>query len=213
MIRGTVAKTYTRDWQGDDGKVILHSFQLQGDNRYFRTGTDRLVAEGDYITFDIEGNNNVVGHTLEKGKAQPPQTAPRASAPASGGYGRGNWNKGGGGGNAAASKPKSTENWDARAKYWDDKEKRDIEVVEPRITFSSAQSCAIEVVKAALEKDILAFGNASKGAKLGMLLDYVDEVTARFYNQRMNVGAALENIAATDEAGDGAEAPEADDNE
>lgn len=190
MIRGTVAKTYTRDWEGDDGKVILHSFQLQGDKRYFRTGTDRLVGEGDYITFEIEGNNNVVGHTLEKGKAQV-QSAPAPAASSSGGYGRGNWNNRGGGNSA---KPKATENFEARAEYWQAKEKRDIEVVEPRITFSAAQRDAIEIVKAALDKDLLAFGNASKGAKLDMLLDFVDEVTARFYHQRMEAAKTAESL-------------------
>lgn len=193
MIRGTVAKTYTKDWKADDGTVVLHSFQLQGDKRYFRTGTDRLVAEGDYITFDVEGNNNVVAYTLEKGKVKTVQAPP--AEPTASGRPAPKW---GGGFN----KPKSSENFEARAQYWENKEKRDIEVIEPRITFSAAQRDAIEVVRAALDKDLLAFGNASKGAKLDMLLNFVDEVTARFYAQRMDaaaVGSAMIASASEDE--------------
>jgi hypothetical protein len=199
LIRGTVAKTYTRDWQGDDGEVILHSFQLQGDKRYFRTGTDQLVAQGDYITFDIEGNNNVVPHTLEKGKAQT-AVAPK---PASGGsYGRSSWG-GGGKGSAATAKPKS--DYENKQAYWDDKEKRDIdrerrqhEVIEPRITFSSSQRDAIDVVKMALDKDMLSFGNANKAAKYGMLLDYIDEVAARFYAQRINAAETVKGLGSSE---------------
>jgi hypothetical protein len=210
LIRGTVAKTYTRDWQGDDGEVVLHSFQLQGDRRYFRTGTDMLVSQGDYITFDIEGNNEVVPHTLEKGKAQT-QVAPK---PASGGsYGRSNWgNRGNGSASASPAKPKSTENFEARAAYWDAKEKRDIEVVEPRITFAAAQRDAIEIVRIALEKDMLAFGNANKGAKLGMLLDFVDETTARFYAQRINAAETVKGLGGNDDGG-GAAAKDQNDDE
>lgn len=70
--------------------------------------------------------------------------------------------------------------------YWEEKQKHDREVVEPRITFASSQRDAIELVTAALANDCLSFGNTAKGAKLDLLLKYVDEVTAVFYQQRMN---------------------------
>lgn len=166
---------------------MLHSFQLNGDKRYFRTGTDQLVSEGDYITFDVAGNNTVVAESLQKGKAQPAQNAPK---PQGGGY------KSWGGGKFAA-KPgaaKSSENFEARQKYWENKEQRDIAVVEPRITFSAAQRDAIEIIRVALDKDLLSFGNAAKSAKLPMLLDFVDEVTARFYAQRMSAAETMEKL-------------------
>jgi len=181
-----VSKTYTRDWDGEDGTVVLHSFQLNGDKRYFRTGTDQLVSEGDYITFDIAGNNTVVPESLQKGKAQPAQTAPKPAGTGTGWGGRKTFDK-----PAAAGK---SENFEARQKYWEDKERRDIEVVEPRITFSAAQRDAIEIVKVALEKDLLSFGNAAKAAKLPMLLDFVDEVTARFYAQRIDAAATAAQL-------------------
>lgn len=181
-IKGTVAKTYEREWSGNDGNVILHSFQLQGDKRYFRSGTDKLVSEGEAVSFDIEGNNQVVASSLTKMRAE------TQAAPAPGGYTQGR------GRNSWGGTPKSTENFEARQKYWENKELRDIEVVEPRITFSAAQRDAIEVIKIAMENDALAFGNASKGAKLGMILDFVDEVTARFYSQRINAAETVKSL-------------------
>ena len=91
-------------------------------------------------------------------------------------------------------KPKTTENFEARQKYWENKEARDAEVVEPRITFSASQRDAIEVIRIAMEHEALAFGNASKGAKLGMILDFVDEVTARFYAQRIDAANTVKTM-------------------
>ena len=182
-IRGTVAKTYERDWTGPEGNVILHSFQLQGDKRFFRSGTDKLVNEGESISFDVTGNNQVVPSSITKLRQE------TQSAPAVGGYTQGKPRAAWGGGGA-----KSSENFEARQKYWENKEARDIEVVEPRITFSAAQRDAIEVIKLAIENDALAFGNASKGAKLGMILDFVDEVTARFYSQRINAAETVQGL-------------------
>jgi hypothetical protein len=185
LIKGTVSKTFEKDWDGRDGKVVLHSFQLQGDQRYFRTGTDRLFSQGDAVQFEIGNNNTVVGDSVVKLEASV-QTAPPA---ATGGGGQRSWSGGGG------YKAKQAE----KDAYWSDKEARDIErerrqheIVEPRITWSSARTAAIDVVGLALQHDAIAFGNAAKGAKLGMILDFVDEVSARFYSQSM---AAAETAA------------------
>lgn len=182
-IKGTVEKTFEKEWPGQDGTVILHSFQIQGDRRYFRTGTDKLFARGDTIQFDIGGNNTVVTDSVVRLAAEV-AVAPPAAAPASGGYNRPAW----------GGKPKTTENLEARQKYWENKELRDIEVVEPRITWSSSRTAAIEVIGLALQHDALAFGNAGKGAKLGMILDFVDEVAARFYHQSMAAAETADNM-------------------
>jgi hypothetical protein len=199
LIKGTVAKTFEKEWPGQDGTVILHSFQIQGDKRYFRTGTDKLFSQGDSIQFDVEGNNQVVTDSVVKLAAQV-ATAP---APATGGYQRPAWQGGG--------KPKTTENFEARQKYWENKELRDIEVVEPRITWSSSRTAAIEVIGLALQHDAIAFGNAAKGAKLGMILDFVDEVAARFYHQSMaaaETAAGLEGAVGKEPAKKGAASDE-----
>lgn len=177
-IKGTVARTYEKDWNGEDGKIVLHSFQLQGDKRYFRSGTTKMVSEGDAVTFDITGNNQLVEASLVKREGEV-AAAPRA------GYTRPAW----------GGKPKTTENFEARQAYWENKERRDVEVVEPRITLSAAQRDAIEVVNIAMRHDALAFGNAAKGAKLGMILDFVDEVAARFYSQRINAAQTADGFA------------------
>lgn len=179
-VKGTVSNTYEKEWAGQDGPVILHSFQLQGDKRYFRTGTSKVVSRGEAVAFDVEGNNNLREGSLTKMEnSTQAAPAPRAA-----------WNGGG--------KPKATENFEARQQYWTNKEARDIEVVEPRITWSSARTAAIEVIGLALQHDALAFGNASKGAKLGMILDFVDEVAARFYHQSMSAAdTAAEVLSST----------------
>lgn len=193
-IKGTVQQTYEKEWNGQDGKVILHSFQLQGDKRYFRTGTSKLVGARDTISFDVEGNNNVLESSLTKLEREV-QTAP---APQGNSYGSAGGRPSSWGGGAA--KAKSTENFEARQQYWTNKEQRDIEVVEPRITWSASRSAAIEVIGLALQHDALAFGNASKGAKLGLILDYVDEVAARFYHQSMNAAESADEAQAKADA-------------
>lgn len=179
-IKGTVSRTYEKAWPDDDGhEVILHSFQLQGDKRYFRSGTVKVVAEGEAVSFDTTGNNTVVPESLVKRAAETTQ-APKPAYTARPAWG---------------GKPKTTENFEARQAYWENKERRDVEVVEPRITLSAAQRDAIEVVNIAMRHEALAFGNASKGAKLGMILDFVDEIAARFYSQRINAAQTAEGFA------------------
>lgn len=150
--------------------VVLHSFLLDGDSAFYRTGEDKLCNEGDFITFDVDHKNNC--KDVRKAQGEPPASAPAPAPRSNGGFKP----RGGGG---------------ARNEYWEDKAKRDIEVVEPRITWASATSDAVKLVTAALEHDLLSFGNANKGAKLGLLLEYVDQVTARFAVERFN---AAENL-------------------
>lgn len=185
---GVVSKVYTRDWDGRDGPIVLHSFQLEGDRTYYRTGEEQIADEGDFLTFEADGKGNVDHASVEKGTA-PPKKAASPQVPVqqsrSGGFKKGNWgNKGGGG---------------AKDKYWEDKEKHQIEVVEPRITWASAQSDAVALVTAALQHDILSFGNANKAAKLGLLLDFVDQITARFATQRFNAASLLKDALALSE--------------
>lgn len=187
MVKGTVEKTFEKEWDGKDGKVLLHSFQLAGDKRYFRTGTSKLVSPREAIQFDIGANNNVVEESLVKLEASAQQAPPVAPS--------------GGGCRSWGGKPKTTENFEARQAYWENKERRDIEVVEPRITWSSARTAAIEVVGLALQHDLLAFGNAAKSAKLDLLLGYVDRVAGRFYAQSMQAADTAAGLAEDEAAG------------
>lgn len=202
---GVVSRVYAKEWEGRDGPTTLHSFQIKGDNRYFRTGEKALVREGDTVSFgfDARGNVSDLVHVPST------QTSESRPGPGTGQVPteRPKWggNRGGGGGYNKRPAAQS-ENWEARKEYWDDKEKRDIErerrqqeVVEPRITWSSAQSDAVVLVCAALEHDLLSFGNANKSAKLGLLLDYVDQVTQRFASQRLNAAELLARVSETSE--------------
>lgn len=165
-IKGVVSDTSTKEWKGRNGLVTLYSFQIEGDRGWYRCGTTKPPFNmGDSIQFDYEENNG--NKTLVEGSVTKVAATPAARAP------------------APAAKAKTQENWDARAAYWDAKERREIEVVEPRITLSASRTAAIAVVGLALGHDAIVFGNANKGARLGIILDAIDEVTARYYAQSM----------------------------
>lgn len=182
-VRGKVVEMSSRDWTGDDGKtIVLHSFKVNSDNRWFRTGTDRPnLNEGDFVEFEFapKGNRVDLSSIKQIDASEAPPPAPPAAKKSFGGGG---------------AKKKGGENWDARGKYWEDKEKRDIEVVEPRITFCSAQSDAIDLITAALANDCLSFGNMAKGAKLDYLYELVDQTTLRFYKQRIEAAATIREM-------------------
>ena len=98
--------------------MTLYSFQLEGDRAWYRCGTEKpAFNEGDSINFEYESdgkNLSVKPNTVTKLAATAAVRAP-----------------------AVAAKSAVKENWDARAAYWDAKEKREIAVVEPRITLSA----------------------------------------------------------------------------
>lgn len=166
QTKGVVSNTSAKDWKGRNGNVTLYSFQIEGDKGWYRCGTDKpAFSMGDSISFEYEEQNG--NRTLVAGSVTKVAAAPATRAP------------------AVKTSGKVQENWDARAKYWDDKEKRDIEVVEPRITLSASRTAAIQVIGLALAHEAIVFGNASKGARLGIILDAIDEVTARYYDQSM----------------------------
>lgn len=161
--KGLISKVYEREWQDrDTGEdIILYSFQIDGEKRYFRTGTNKPgVREGDAISFVADAkSNNVDVKSIEKIDADDVPTPKKSSGKSYGG--------GRGGGTASSSK------------YWEDKAKRDQEITEPRISYSAAQRNATTLVAAALEADILSFGQAAKGKKLDMLVDFVEQTTLR----------------------------------
>jgi len=166
---GTVNRTSAKDWKGRNGNVVLYSFTLDTGNEWYRTGEFRPpFNEGDFVEFEYEsvnGGNTVNKDTIVVGKTAP-ATVATAPAPV-----------------VAAKAPAPKEDWNARADYWAAKEARDIEVVEPRITLSSAQRDAISVVGMALAHEAIPLGQ-TKGARLGIILGAIDEVAARFVAQR-----------------------------
>lgn len=168
-FKGVISEFFEREWKDrNSGKdIILRSFKINSENRFFRTGTNVLNhAVGDAISFVADAKGNVDLNTVEKIAAE---DAPPAKAPSSGG------GSSGGGANG----------------YWEAKAKRDQEVTEPRISYSAAQKNATALVVAALNQDILSFGQAGKGKKLDMMVDYVEQVTLRLARLQLDAPEIL----------------------
>lgn len=78
---GKVEKQFERDFQG----TKLYSFKLEGVDRWFRTGKERLTAnEGDTITF-TEKNNQVIPESVTETQSasSTEETEPTAATPTS----------------------------------------------------------------------------------------------------------------------------------
>jgi hypothetical protein len=173
--KGVVKEVFEREWSDrDSGKdIILYSFQIEAEKRYFRTGTNKpSFNAGDAISFVADGKSGNVDlksvTEIDAGEATPPK-APSKS-----------YSKGSSGGGAAG-----------RDTYWADKAARDAEITEPRISYSAAQKNATTLVAAALAADVLSFGQASKGKRLDMMVDFVEQTTLRLALLQINAPAIL----------------------
>jgi hypothetical protein len=176
--KGVVKEVYEREWSDRDSgeDIILHSFQIESEKRYFRTGTKKPTFKaGDAISFVADGKSGNVDPKSVKGIVPEDVPSPKSE-------GRGN---GGSRSQSARSQGGS------RNDYWENKERRDIETTEPRISYSAAQKNATSLVAAALAADALSFGQASKGKRLDMMVDYVEQVTLRLARLQMNAPAIL----------------------
>ena len=185
--QGVVTNVSAKEFEGRNGWVTLHSFQLEGDRAYYRTGTrDMGLQNGEYITFTYEQkgrNNNVDFNSLQRGQA------PAGNAPATGASPQ-----------RAPAPARGASAGNSRDQYWADKEKRDLEKDEryqtvdvPRMSFSAAQERAVHLVASALDNDALSLGQ-KKGDKLDLLLDYVDQVTNKFFLESMDSHERLNRL-------------------
>ena len=199
-ITGQVAKVYTKAWFDNkrDEEIILHSFQLQNEKRYFRTGTKNpRISEGETISFTFNTDNGEVDmNTLKK------ETNDGKSSGAGGGGSNNRGNSGGGRSGTASGAAGAG----SRDGYWekkaiDDKAKDErYQTTDiPRMSFSAAQERAVHLVAAALDNDALSLGQ-KKGDKLDLVLEFVDQVTDRFFLQSMNAPEHIKNIRMVDGA-------------
>lgn len=171
--KGIVKEVFEREWEDRDSgeDIILYSFQIESEKRYFRTGTNKPgIKAGEAISFVADAKSGNVDIKSIKEVNPDEVEAPKPKRGGGKSFG------GGGGGNT---------------KYWEDKARRDQEVTEPRISYSAAQKNATELVTAALAADILSFGQAAKGKKLDMLVDFVEQTTVRLAQLQMNAPAIL----------------------
>ena len=172
--KGVVSKLYEKEWEdrdtGDD--IILHSFQIESERRYFRTGTNApSFSEGDSISFVADGKSGNVDLKSVKTIEAETVRAPKAATSAGG---------------------KSASAGVSRDAYWANKEKNDLEVLRPTIAYSAAQKNATHLVCAALSADALSFGSTAKGKRLDMLVDFVEQTTLRLATLQTMAPAILE---------------------
>lgn len=195
-VKGIVRYINEKEW--DDRRsgetIMLYSFKLDGDDDYYRTGqTKPEFEEGQSIAFEVDNKNNVDLETVEVLEAEVKKAPKATGRPAkSGGFSK----------NASGSAG-------GRDEYWAKKEARDLEkdaryqkVDIPRMTFCTSQDAAVSLVTAALQHDCLPkIGTVSKTARLSALLAYVDEITDRFFRQRMGAATEVSEETETEEEG------------
>lgn len=175
-VQGKIARVSSKPFndQRTGEPITLHSFQLEGSNEWFRTGTNPIPAGvGQDIKFVANGANVEKGtiQVVASQVATAPTAAPSTPAPSA---------------EVRSSRSTaSTASGKAGSKddYWAAKEARDLEkearhqaVSEPRMALSVATEAAALLVSTAIQKDALSFGNAAKAKKLGLLAAYTKEV-------------------------------------
>lgn len=85
-----------------------------------------------------------------------------------------------------------------RNEYWENKEKRDVEVTQPRIQYQSARKDAIQVVASLVALDALPISKASSKAgeakRYEQVMEIIDKITVRFYEDTESL-RRLETVA------------------
>jgi len=163
-ITGTVKSLGSKDF-GEGAKAkTYHNFFLEGDNTMYRTGTvNSGVAQNDQVAFFLNEKGFVdMGSLQINGATANVSAPPPTSSPAPK---KKSW---GGGGN------KSTENWDARQQYWDNKEVEDGKR-QNMISYQAAINSATNIVNAAVESGSIKLGasNAKAADKWEIYYGYV----------------------------------------
>lgn len=170
---GRITEYFEREWKDrNTGRdIILRSLKIDSANQFFRTGTTDLSGQypvGTGIKFVHDAKGNIDLDTVSEVEVEASSPPPKKA-----------YSKGGG---------------NQRNDYWEQKAVRDIEITEPRISYSAAQRNATTLVAAALEADILSFGQAAKGKKLDMLVDFVEQTTLRLAQLQMNAPEIMKEI-------------------
>lgn len=211
-VNGVISAVSKKPWTDrNTGKEInLYSFQIQGSNRWLRTGTNPLpFGQGQAVQFVQDGQNVDVA-TMKAATDAPAVTAP---APSANGQASSSAPTQGSGSTTSGYKGYANKGafFDAKDAYWDTKEARDIAKDEryqnvdiPRMTMSVSIQAAALVVDSALKHDALSFGTMAKSKRQGQLVAFVNEVAGELYNTIVNapnrVDAPVE--AATGETDD-----------
>jgi hypothetical protein len=160
---------------------VLHSFQLQGERGWYRTGTKKEVEQGEFVEFVV--GNNSAAKDIKKSAPPAQQAAPARNSAAS--------SSGGG-----------------RDGYWEAKEARDLEkearyqnVDVPRMVYQASQERAIALLKIALETEALSLP-AKKADKLPALLAYTHQIAQQLMASAFDAHEHLADIRAAVEEDD-----------
>ena len=150
---GIISTLSEKVWSAPNGdSVILHSFQLENTNRWFRTGRKAIgYDQGACIKFMCDAKGNVDFATVETATGSAPAPAP-AQAASTGSY----------------TSPRDT--------YWEDKAKRDV-VIQRDIAYQAARNASIAVLGQLLTAGAVP---QTKAKKMDIVLDLVDEITERY---------------------------------
>ena len=154
------------------GYVEAANSRESGGKRYFSFLVDGTwygcgvrnpkVSKGDKVKFEASQNGkywNVDMNTFKSKEGEAPQVSQNKSA--------GSYKKSGGGGGG-----QTTENWEARQKYWDNKEQLDVER-QQIISLQAATNTAIEMVNSGIEQGFLTVAGSKKNEKWESYKEYV----------------------------------------
>lgn len=156
------------------GKGYAYSFKV-GDNWYRHGFDEPKFKKGNVVQFDdTPGAYDVIDTSTVRYKEGPP-----LPNNASAGQTAGKAGKSGGG---------QAENWEARAKYWDEKDKRDI-TKDVQYNYRSAFFGAVDLIKFGVEHDMLSLGakNASAAKKWDAFMTQVDELANDLHSRFLSI--------------------------
>jgi hypothetical protein len=152
--KGEISKINERDW----GSKTIYSWQIKGNNGWFRSEQDPCMRVGDCFAFSGESANKIDISTLKeisesdlkaeaKAQIQETRDAPPTTSP----------------------------------DYWRWKQMHDLDR-ESYYQWKDARADATRIVCAALDNDVLSLGQ-KKGLKLDMLIGMIKETTRQLLEE------------------------------
>lgn len=184
-IKGTVV------WVGDKKKYGNYSFKLEDHDEWFRSPgrCEGVLEKGNVVSLVVEENDR--GDYDVKAKPVLVEEGSGDDKPRRG--------KSGG---------KSSGSSGGSSKYKEDPEKAS------RITVQASQKVALDTAKLLIEAGAVKLAKTKPEANKVIILDLMDELTAKFYQQVYDPEALIKERKAIDsEVEDGDEPEDADDNE
>lgn len=184
---GVVFHVHEKEWSNK----ILYSFKFDGQDDWYRMGENQhagIIERGNKVAIkfsvDQRGNNQIDRVKLLEAGVGVSEQAPRQNSGGGGGQRRG----GGGGGNAAKDtywKDREARDMEKEARF-EEKDRHQLEVVEPRITFTAARRDALDFVMLLATAEALELpAKTKKNERLAAIESLHDHYTAKFFADAM----------------------------